>query len=862
MGQTAPMVGSGERGGSPGATGTDPVILTPDQRVRVFVSSTMEELAAERTAVRRAIEDLRLAPVLFELGARPHPPRSLYRSYLSQSHVFLGIYWQRYGWVAPGMDVSGLEDEHLMAGAKPRLIYVKRPAPDREHRLEALLDRIRSSGDASYKSFSDADELERIVADDLALLLSEAFLFDLDAEPPRRPRLTLPADVSTFVGREDDLDRLRALLARDEVRLVTLTGPGGIGKSRLALRIASELASDFEEGAAFVPLASLTDPELVPAAIAAAIGLRDTGAASVRDALANDLAGRSLLLVVDNLEHLLPAAGLLAELLASSTRLKVLVTSRAALRLRGEHEVPVPPLAAADSLRLFEERAAEASGSLEADAGEAATVAAICERLEHIPLAIELAAARSRVLPPRALLERLDRRLRLLVSGARDLPERQRTLRSTIQWSHDLLTDEEQHLFATLGAFVGGFSLTAVEATHVGRGSADVLELLASLVDKSLLRAEPTAGEPRFRMLEMIGEYALERLDESGEAQEVRDRHAAFYRALSVAVGDEVRGPRQAEWLRRLGGDTGDADNLRAALAWLLRRGRLDEVAQMAWALWVPAWLSGRLDEGAHTANAALAAHGEMSDLSRARLVLVAGLFAMWRGRHADTVPLLREATALGRRLGDEEIVAWATVASAMSAGSLEGEERAEELATEAVQLCQGLGDPWAETAALNVLGWLYVGQERFEGTDAVFEATLSTALAAGDDHFAAMAEVNLAEHRMHAGDLGAAEALLASSVARYREQRFTYSAAYLLDAAARLALQRGDPARAVRLLGAATHQREAIGVAVWGSQLARRGALVDRLRSTLGEPAFTEASEAGGRLDYADALDEAVRHG
>src|SRR5215204_4031642 len=229
-------------------------IRTPDQRVRVFVSSTLQELAAERAAVRRAIDKVRLVPVMFELGARAHPPSSLYRAYLDQSHVFVAIYGQRYGWVAPGMDVSGLEDEYRLAGDKPKLVYIKSFDDERDERLIGLLDRVRADDDVSYKTFADEDELERLVADDLAHLLSESFIADQPAKFPRPAGFRLPAEVSTFVGRATELAELCGLLDRDDVRLVTVTGPGGIGKTRLALRAAAEAASSFEDGSAFVQL--------------------------------------------------------------------------------------------------------------------------------------------------------------------------------------------------------------------------------------------------------------------------------------------------------------------------------------------------------------------------------------------------------------------------------------------------------------------------------------------------------------------------------------------------------------------------------------------------------------------------------
>ncbi len=577
----------------------------------------------------------------------------------------------------------------------------------------------------SYKAFSTDDDLERLVAEDLAQLLSEAFL--ITPEPAGRPRLSLPADTTTFVGRTDDLAGLRALLARDDVRLVTLTGPGGIGKTRLALRLATDAAPDFADGAAFVSIASLRDAELVPSAIADAVGLRDAGSEPMRDALRDDLADRSLLLVVDNVEHLLPTtADLLTDLLGATTRMKLVVTGREALRVRAEHEYAVQPLAPADSVHLFDVRAAAVRHGFEVDEANATTIAAICDRLEHVPLAIELAAARARLLSAEALLERLDRRLDFLVAGARDLPDRQQALRTTIQWSYDLLDADECRLFATLGAFVGSFSLAAVEAVHAGSEAPDVLELLASLVDKSLVRAEAAAGEPRFRMLEMIREFARERLDESGAAESIDERHAEFYRDLSRALGRGVRGPDQLRWLQRLSGEGGgEGDNFRAALAWFAAHRRMDDFAEAAWGLWMPAWLTGRIDEGQRLARGALGAGAAMSDRSRARLLVIAGMFDLWKGEHLDAVPTLLEALDLGRALGDDEVAAYAIIASAMVAGPLEGEDRAEELAEEGVELCRRLGDRWGEGAALNVLGWLYVARDRFDGTRPVLEATV-----------------------------------------------------------------------------------------------------------------------------------------
>ncbi|MET0885687.1 MAG: DUF4062 domain-containing protein, partial [Mycetocola sp.] len=433
-------------------------IRTPDQRLRVFVSSTLKELAPERKAARSAIERLHLAPVMFELGARPHPPRDLYRSYLAQSDVFVGLYGDKYGWVAPGEDVSGLADEYLLSPpTMPKLIYI-RESDSREPRLTELLDRIRSDDSASFTYFSDARELRGLLEADLATLLAERFdlgtagnpiaerpLADVPVpEEPVRP----PVPLTGLVGREHELDAIDRMLRGASARLVTLTGPGGIGKTRLAIAAAARLNDAFPDGVLFVDLSPVHDPALVPHTIAVALGVRDTGDAPVAEKLNVALRDRRMLLLLDNFEQIIDAAPALADLLAGAPDLRILVTSRSLLRLSAEQSYPVGPLelpavgAGLDprtvvgipAVALFLERAHAVKPDFEVTPANVDAVVGICAALDGLPLAIELAAAKVRVLTPESMLSRLDRLLPSLGGGSRDRPARQQTLRQTIEW--------------------------------------------------------------------------------------------------------------------------------------------------------------------------------------------------------------------------------------------------------------------------------------------------------------------------------------------------------------------------------------------------------------------------------------------
>jgi predicted ATPase len=855
--------------GTTAPTQSDVMIRTPDQRLRVFVSSTLRELAEERNAAREAITRLRLTPVLFELGARPYPPRTLYRAYLEQSQVFVGIYWQQYGWIAPDMDVSGLEDEYRLSADKPRLIYIREPAPDREARLGQLLDEIKREGRASYKSFRSPAELQTLIEEDLALLLSERFerprLLSLPGVERSRPSpAAVPVPASRFIGREHEVRAVRALLEGQDGRLVTLTGPGGIGKTRLALKVASELQERFRDGASVVLLDSVTAPAMIMPAIAQALGLHGPSGQAPLEILKDHLREREMLLMLDSFEHVIEAAPQVAELLESCAQLKILVTSREVLRISGEHRFDVPPLpvpehsqgttamvSQSEAVRLFVDRARAVREGFELDDSTAPIVAEIVRRLEGLPLAIELAAARARLLPPAAILQRLTSRLQLLTRGPRDLPERQQTLRNTIGWSYGLLKEDEKALLARLGVFVGGWTLDAVEAVCAPLPEMDAEEAFSSLIDKSLARPEGFAGkELRFSMLEIMREYALERLNEREETELRRDLHAKYFLALARKGAPEGMTAPQEQLLERFLAESG---NLRAAMRWLLDRGASGRAAQLGYALWNCWWLRSRLPEAVSWMEEVLAAPEALSVEERAQATTVLGLSAFGLGDYERGLPNLRQAYELYRNLGDRLGAAGAQSALGAAIAMTEGPAQGEPMVREALATFRELRNSWAIFYTVLGLGRALMMQGRGGEAVPLLEESVAWARGAGEKIALAISLANLGMARLGADDVSGARSALIEAIELASDLGNRETMVWSLEALAALAVATNIHETGALIFGAAEGVRRSIGIATWTPYGHER--TEQELRVALGDGAFAAKFSEGTRIPLQDAI-------
>jgi predicted ATPase len=850
-------------GGTPGA------IRTPDQRLRVFVSSTLKELAGERTAARTAIEKLRLAPVMFELGARPHPPRDLYRAYLEQSDVFVGIYWEKYGWVAPEERVSGLEDEYNLAPeSMPRLMYIKETTREREPRLTALLDRVRSDDMASFKYFTDANELAELLEADLAILLAERFDQSRaaphsasDAPQVRRPS-AIPAPLTQLIGREQEVGEIRGLLHKDSVRMVTLTGPGGIGKSRLAIDVAAGLTGDFPGGVVFVPLAPVDSPNLVANAIAQALGVRDPGDVPLEDKLIIALRHRRTLLVLDNFEQVLGAAPLIVALLGSAPQLKVLITSRALLRVSGEQSYEVGPLGLPTlrrsrvlpaSVTLFVERARAVKPDFELTPDNIDAVERICITLEGVPLALELAAARIRMLSPSSLLQRLDRQLTLLVGGQRDLPPRLQALRSTIEWSTQLLNGEEKTLLFALGIFAGRFSMEAVEAISGEPDSPDVLTKLSTLVDNSLVRQQERNARTYFALLATVREYSLEQLQATGQLGELRTRHARHYAGLAARTEPNLKGRGQAATIAWL---ADERDNLRAAARHLLDERRFDQTADFAWHLFVYWWIGGHLGEVQTWMDEILGARLPLTRRTQAIALFFTNAITYWQHPGESIVPGLTQSAALFRHEGDKVGEGFAMVSRGLAKLTSRPPDAvgAREDVEASLQLFRGVGEGWGEVLALVTLGRVSLLEQKTDEALEHLEESLRLSRERQDGFSTTVAQHHLGWAYLARGMIDEAERELEDSLEYTTKVRHHEGSAYALEGLLGVAAARGDIERAGLMYGASEMLREQVGM-YNPVAFAFDRRLVEQLRSGPSRDAFERGHAAGRMLSPEEAI-------
>ncbi len=700
-----------------------------------------------------------------------------------------------------------------------------------------------------------------------------------------------------LVGRERELleieEFLRRRSRREAVRLLTLTGTGGVGKSRLALEAARRLAASrhdddddeeeqslFTDGVAFVGLAPLSDASLVIATIAQSLGLREIEGRSAREALHSYLKEKRFLLVLDNLEHLLEVVPEVVALIEASPYLTVLATSRAPLRVRGEQEYPVGPLGVPDpqkapvveevssaaAVELFVERARSASPSFELTEANAAAVAAICWRLDGLPLALELAAARARFLGPTALLSRLDRAIEAGGGAARDLPERQRTMRATLDWSYDLLHVPERELFRRLSVFVGGWTLEAAEALGEGGEveaegaegvirAQEVLSLLGNLVEQSLVVAEAEAdGSVRYGMLEPVRQYALEKLEHSGQAQEVRRRHAAFFLALVEEAGKALAGPDQGEWFDRL--ET-EHDNLRAALLWSLEGDEPHIGLRLAAVLWRMWNARGYMQEGRGWLEKALSGTEDRPSPERATALNGAGALAYQQGDINSARGLFENSIEMGRALEDKLIVSKAMGNLASFMLGVNEFKQAKALFEQCLVMDRELGDRSRIAYSLGGLADVFYSLGDIDKGIEYYEQSLALHRELGDRRSIGITLNNLGELAQLQGDLEKAEDLYKQSMAVVREIDDRWLTVHVLMTMGSLAAIQNRQERAVRLLAAVDALRRKIEFEFQAHTLADYEQAVQRAREALAAERFEAAWQRGSTM----SLEEAVRY-
>jgi predicted ATPase/DNA-binding CsgD family transcriptional regulator/DNA-binding XRE family transcriptional regulator len=709
--------------------------------------------------------------------------------------------------------------------------------------------------------------------DGQAALLAAARQQPLPSTPLRPLRRSpLPLSLTTFVGREEPLAEVCNLVAK--TRLVTLTGPGGIGKTRLALECARNIEQQ-DVALAFVELAALRDPGLVPQAVASSLGLREQRERDVVDTLIDALASRHSVLVLDNCEHLLSACAALAEqLLRACPELRILATSREGLGVAGEriwrvpslelpdpeHLPPLDELARYAAVRLFLDRAASVDGQCVLTELNASEVAEICHKLDGIPLAIELAAARANVLNVHQIARRLDDRLRLLTSSSRSTPERQRTLRATLEWSYDLLAEDEKRLFERLAVFAGGWTLEGCEVVCSGEGVTrdDVLDLLGRLVDKSLVAVSDDHATRRYRLLETVREYAQERLEGSGEGDALRAAHAAVYVVLAEAAAPQLQGALELEWLHRL--DV-EYDNFRAAVAYSLAHADIVSVLRLGPALAYFGWVRGRFREQRRWAEICLEHCGTDHPL-RSLAAGYVGIAAYTQGDYAEAFPLLDEALARARAEGNKPLLAF-TLKQLGFASPLRGDPRAAiELFTEAEALFRELGQPHQAANALVGLGQTARLFGEYDRAEEYFQRSLEDGRVTGNPTTISHSLQCLGSVAVLRGELARGNAYLCEAVPILVALENGIFLGYCALHLAQIALAQENGRRAARLLGAADGMWRSDNTAIYPTYREMWRNACDAAAAVLGEKVFASIFASGQGLSLEDVAAFALTTG
>jgi predicted ATPase len=715
----------------------------------------------------------------------------------------------------------------------------------------------RDLGEHRLKDLSQPQRLHQLVAAGLATELPP--LKTLENRPTN-----LPVQATPLVGRASELRELSALLAREEVRLVTLTGPGGAGKTRLALHAAAEAIDRFPNGVWLVSLEAIEEPALVLPTVAQTLGLFESGDRPLADAVTDHLRDQRLLLVLDNFEQLLDSSPVVNDLLGASTQVKVLVTSRAPLRLAAEHVFPVPPLrlpslhalrtvasvSQYEAVALFAERARAVAPAFAVTDDNAPAVAELCLRLDGLPLAIELAAARVKLLPPQALLARLGQRLELLRGGPRDRPERQQTLRATLDWSFELLDEEQKRLFARLAVFAGGFRLEAAETV-----CAAGLDAIEALLEINLLRSEEQPdGEPRFFMLETIRDYASEQLEKHDESTELHARHAQWVGDwLESRAADRSAGRLIGNWEP----EEEEHDNARAALTWARETGDIDRELQLAAAAGRFYWPNrGLFTEGRRWLDDALTRSNGADEHRRALVMLAAAHLAWRQGDAGRCEALAAEAQAVLERVDDRPALAHAFVARAIAAEfriDLEGETAFYE---KAERLYRELGHTPGLESVLNNRAYAEIVAGDFESAERRLREIAD--FASGEARVFALANQGLALARL--GRLEEAAARFADILQnKTRESRSTEIHIYALEGLASVAGKRGDDVRAARLWAASAAIRDATGFVLAAAEQRFHEEVTAEVQARLGREAFARAWNEGRWLSLEQAVELAL---